>query len=64
MVPDPACLGKEGVPQCGPQGARHEVQTYLLSSPSMYSFFRRRLSCADCLLRIFLLTFLRALSSA
>lgn len=30
----------------------------------MYSFLRRRLSCADCLLRIFLLTFFRTLSSA
>lgn len=30
----------------------------------MYSFFRRRLSCADCLFRIFLLTFFRILSSA
>lgn len=30
----------------------------------MYSFFRRRLSWADCLFRIFLRTFLRTLSSA
>lgn len=37
---------------------------HLLSSPSRYSFFLRRLSWADCLFRIFLLTFFRIRSSA
>lgn len=47
-----------------PAGRQKRGPTHLLSSPSMYSFFRRRLSWADCLFRIFLRTFLRTLSSA
>lgn len=44
--------------------AHSAAGTHLLSSPSRYSFFLRRLSWADCLFRIFLLTFFRIRSSA
>lgn len=39
------------------------LSSYLLSSPSIYSFFFFLLSWADCLLRIFLRIFFRILSS-